>query len=111
MSWTRQNNAATLSHNRYVLALAHLCTAVLYVIDASEQCGHTVAQQVRVSVSSSVYGRAVCHGRVRTMRPHNRYVLALAHLRTAVLYDMDASEQCGHTVAQQVWGMQKQVST
>ena len=72
MSWTRQNNAATLSHNRYVLALAHLCTAVLYVMDASEQCGHTVAQQVRVSVSSSVYGRALCHGRVRTMRPHCR---------------------------------------
>ena len=29
-------------------------------------------------------------------------ITALAHLRAAVLYVMDASEQCGHTLPQQL---------
>ena len=31
-----------------ITALAHLRAAVLYVMDVSEQCGHTVEEQVRV---------------------------------------------------------------
>ena len=30
-----------------ITALAHLRAAVLYVMDVSEQCGHTVEEQVR----------------------------------------------------------------
>ncbi len=29
-------------------------------------------------------------------------ITALAHLRAAVLYVMDVSEQCGHTISQQL---------
>jgi nucleolar GTP-binding protein len=30
-------------------------------------------------------------------------ITALAHLRAAILYLMDISEQCGHSIQQQVW--------
>lgn len=30
-----------------ITALAHLRAAVLYIMDASEQCGHTLEEQVR----------------------------------------------------------------
>ena len=35
-----------------ITALAHLRAAVLYVMDPSEQCGHTIEQQVTNTCSS-----------------------------------------------------------
>jgi len=41
-----------------ITALAHLRAAVLYIVDISEQCGFTIAQQARP-------GRAPCPARAR----------------------------------------------
>ncbi len=37
-----------------ITALAHLRAAVLYVMDVSEQCGHTVEEQVRRAARDAV---------------------------------------------------------
>lgn len=34
------------NHLQSITALAHLRAAVLYIVDISEQCGFTIAQQV-----------------------------------------------------------------
>jgi GTP1/Obg family GTP-binding protein len=46
-----------------ITALAHLRAAVLYVMDVSEQCGHSLEQQV-------LY--LICNGCIRTMWTFSR---------------------------------------
>lgn len=52
-----------------ITALAHLHCAVLYFIDISEQCGYTIAQQVRTCSKRSI-ARRRRDWQIRRTPPH-----------------------------------------
>lgn len=57
-----------------VTALAHLRACVLYIMDLSEQCGHTLDEQVRNAVSLDLVFSGKCNFLILKLKPFFLFV-------------------------------------